>query len=149
MRPSILFFAEGHPKGQPRPRAFSRGGHASVYNPDTADAWKASVSKAWKETVPKEDKHPFTGPVFVAMEFVMKRPKSHFGSGKRSGDLKLTAPRVHVYKPDIDNLAKPVLDVLTNVGAWKDDAQVTTIKVTRRWAEHMSGCTVRISEDLQ
>ena len=57
-----------------------------------------------------------------------KRPKSHF----KKGELRLNAPR-HVLKtPDVDNLAKFVLDSLQkNVLA--DDKYVTTLVVRKRW----------------
>ena len=38
--------APGIPKGQPRPRAFSRNGHARVFDPGTAEGWKSAVAVA-------------------------------------------------------------------------------------------------------
>jgi len=42
IRSTLIFstFARGAPKGQPRPRAFSREGKASVYDPGTAEGLK-------------------------------------------------------------------------------------------------------------
>ena len=37
MTTPISFTVLGDPKGQPRPKAFSRGGHAAVYDPGTAE----------------------------------------------------------------------------------------------------------------
>ena len=56
------------------------------------------------------------------------RPRAHF----KKGQLKPDAPR-HVLKtPDIDNLAKFVLDAIQKKILW-DDKFVTTLVVHKRW----------------
>lgn len=42
---------------------------------------------------------------------------------------------LHDVKPDADNVAKIVLDALGQCGVWVDDAQVTDLRVTKRYAE--------------
>ena len=124
--------AYGTPKGQPRVKAYVRGRHAGVYTPDTANAWKMEV----REAVLREPERPATTkPVIVTLAFFMPRPKSHFRS---NGTLKPSAPVYHIQKPDVDNLAKAVLDVLTDLQVWEDDAQVDNLSVTRSWAG--TGC---------
>jgi len=59
-------------------------------------------------------------PVSVAIEFVIRRPKAN----KRGG--------YSTKKPDIDKLARAVLDGLTGIG-YLDDAQVSTLHVTKRY----------------
>ena len=57
-----------------------------------------------------------------------KRPKNHFKKGK----LRLNAPK-HVLKtPDVDNLAKFVLDAVQK-RILTDDKIVTTLVVHKRW----------------
>lgn len=145
MREPISFFVEGDPKGQPRARACIRGKRAGVYDPGTADAWKMAVAEAWRSKVQPVD--PFQGAVCVALRFRFRRPKSHFGSGKNSRNLKPSAPATHTAKPDCDNLAKAVMDVLTRLGAWADDCQVCQLYVHRGWTEVSPGCEIRISEE--
>ena len=135
------FKVNGQPKPQPRPRAFVRGGRASVYNPDSAKEWKNAVRYAVHGLINK----PISRPVNVCLEFYMPRPKSHYRSGKFSHVLKDSAPRRHVKTPDVDNLAKAVLDALTNANAWVDDAQVVTLLVTKQWDDLTeSGCLISI-----
>jgi len=133
----FAFFAPGIPKGQPRPRAFSRGGKARVYDPGTAEGWKAQVALAAREA--GLDGAMLDGPVSVRVDFFMPRPKR----------LKEGAPLDHTGKPDLDNLAKAVLDCLTQIGAWGDDAQVTELAMTKRYAaagaRSGAGVVVRLS----
>ena len=133
----VEFFATGEPKGQPRPRAFTRHGRARVYDPATAEGWKGQVALA------AEAHRPLT-PIGTAtalwLRFRLPRPQAHFG---RSG-LRSTAPRVHTGKPDADNLAKAVLDALVGIGFLRDDRLVWSLRVTKRYADGPPGCRVRL-----
>lgn len=122
----------GQPKGQPRARAVGRGGHASVYDPDTAEGWKSLIAVAVRDYLPAE---PSREAFEVDMYFFFVRPKSHYGTGRNAGKLKASASRVHCQTPDVDNLAKAVLDVLTQLGLWRDDCQVGSMMVSRHWGE--------------
>jgi Holliday junction resolvase RusA-like endonuclease len=137
---TIRIRAYGTPKGQPRVKAYVRGRHAGVYTPDTANAWKMEV----REAVLREPERPTTtGPVSVELAFWMPRPKGHL---RKDGTLKPSAPEHHAQKPDIDNLAKAVLDVLTDLQVWADDAQVHSLEITRSWADEgwPSGCSIAL-----
>jgi len=121
-------FIAGTPKAQPRPKAFCRGKRAGVYNPTTADAWKQAI----KDAVKGLDLGKC--PVGVILNFEFERPKSHYGSRKGVKYIKESSPEWHTQKPDLDNLAKAVLDAVGDAGAWHDDAQVTYLKVTKEWS---------------
>ncbi len=139
----ILSFATGIPKGQPRVKAFKRGNHAGVYDPGTADNWKRIVAYQVKEDWSGE---AFTGPVAVALNFVMPRPKGHYRTSKHlvEGEaLKHSAPSMHTSRPDADNLAKAVLDALTNLQVWKDDSQVAQLNITKCYGE-IAGCKIEV-----
>ena len=132
------FFVTGDPKGQPRPRAFAFRGKVRVYDPGSAEGWKAQVALAAREA----GLTALNGPVEVRIMFHFARPKSHFN---KSG-LKPSAPvNWHTQKPDADNLAKAVLDALTTLGAWKDDAYVARLDVAKVWAL-TGGAEILISE---
>jgi len=76
------------------------------------------------------------------MRFVMPRPKAHHY--RASWQLKPTAPRYVTSKPDADNLAKAVLDALTDVSAWTDDSLVVSLSVVKTYGSE-TGCDVQIS----
>lgn len=132
----ISFFAAGAPKGQPRPRAFARkfGNKfvARVFDAGTAEGWKSCVAMAAKSHTPDT---LFEGPVNAALAFYFSRPKSHFRTGKNAHLLRDDAPAYHTSKPDADNLAKAVLDAMTQMGGWwRDDQQVAGLTVVKWWA---------------
>ena len=137
---TLSFFAAGIPKGQPRAKACIRGKHAGVYDPGTADDWKAVVRHKIAESW---DKQPFTGPVSVTLRFWFQRPKAHFDS---KGHIKPSAPNCKTSKPDLDNLAKAVMDAATNAGVLRDDAQVVNLTITKRYDDAAPGCDVTIEE---
>jgi Holliday junction resolvase RusA-like endonuclease len=47
-------------------------------------------------------------------------------------------------KPDADNLAKAVLDALTDVSAWTDDSLVVSLSIVKTYGSE-TGCEVQIS----
>lgn len=141
--PLHTFRANGMPKGQPRPRAFSRGGRAAVYDPGTAEGWKGDVARACADI----EGAGIHQPLAVALTFYMPRPKGHY---RANGKLKDSSPVfMCASKPDADNLAKAALDALTNIRAWIDDDQVCELVVRKYWEQphtHSPGCVIRISE---
>ena len=132
-------FVPGDPKGQPRPRAFAFHGKARVYDPGTAEHWKSQIALAFPLAI-----QTYSGPVTVLLHFAFKRPKGHL---RRDGSVKPTAETYHTGKPDCDNAAKAVLDALTTLGAWGDDAQVARLVVGKTYANPpaLSGCAITIS----
>lgn len=123
----IQFFANGIPKGQPRPRAFARKlGEkfvARMYDAGTAEAWKSQVAAVALSHRPRS---PVEGPVILRLEFRFPRPKSLCRRKDPDGEMP------HIAKPDVDNAAKCVMDVLTQLGGfWRDDAQVATLIVSK------------------
>lgn len=120
----VSFSVPGVPIAQPRVKATAIGGHARVYTPKTADAYKAAVAIAFKTAC---GGNPPDGPVLVAIEFVMPRPKGMVWKKREMPSL------WHTKKPDIDNLAKAVIDSLLGL-AWVDDSQVCSVILVKRVA---------------
>lgn len=119
----------GSPKAQPRVRAFARGGKAGVFTPKSADSWRRTVEIALKRHANKS----LEGALQVEMNFYFARPKSHYRTGKFSHMMKDDAPKYHLKKPDLDNLAKLPLDVLTKLKYFSDDSQVVNLLVTKEY----------------
>lgn len=143
-----VFQIHGEPKAQPRPRAFARKMGtkfiARVYNPDVADDWKEKIRIAIFNGMPSSfSDRPSDGAFAVAMHFQFKRPQSHL---TRTGILRTGALFEHLKKPDADNLAKAVLDAISDSQrVWKDDAQVVELAVTKSWTSGESGLLLELN----
>jgi Holliday junction resolvase RusA-like endonuclease len=139
---SLDFFAIGTPKGQPRARAVRQGGFTRMYDPGTANDWKAAV-RAEVKTLTQDAVFPiFTGPTRLDATFIFPRPKSHFRG--KSETLRLDAPVYHIAKPDRDNCDKALMDALTDMQVLKDDCLVCSGTITKLYANAGQAPGVRV-----
>ena len=88
-------------------------------------------------------KAPITGALRVEFEFVLPRPKGHYGTGKHAGQVKSSAPLYPGVKPDITKLIRSTEDAMKGI-AWKDDSQVVTQIGMKRYSES-PGALITIS----
>jgi crossover junction endodeoxyribonuclease RusA len=79
--------------------------------------WRTQVQNAIEEAMSAEMVWPVLGPIAVAVTFTVKKPAS-------APKKRRTYPAT---RPDVDKLARCVLDALTASGCIKDDGQVTTL----------------------
>jgi Holliday junction resolvase RusA-like endonuclease len=131
--------------GKPVPQGSKRVFNGRLVDVKHKDlrAWRDLVGQLAAASTPKF----FTGPVYVALDFYLARPKGHYGSGKNSEMLKPSAPSVPNTKPDIDKLARAVLDALTGA-VIRDDSQVVVLVARKHYAslDHPPGVTVSLEE---
>jgi Holliday junction resolvase RusA-like endonuclease len=119
-------FVEGEPKAQPRPR---KGQYGNFYNPDTVGPWKETIQIFFLT----QRKNMITGPVILTATFFFHKDKGLHGK---------IVP--HIQKPDADNLIKPVMDALTQIGVYTDDSRVFSKKVEKYWTQEKSGMQIMI-----
>lgn len=128
------------PKGAVRP---------TVLIPNTAEYWKSSVAVAAEVF---RDRFPLTGPISLQVQFVFGRPKNHFKIRKSElAGLRDDAPLWHTQTPDADNCVKAIMDALTHIGVWRNDAQVCDLHITKKFCVESAqdqGAWVAISEIL-
>ena len=86
------------------------------------------------------------GPVNMWITFYMKRPKSHYRTGKFSNMLKKDAPLYHITKPDVDNLLKFVMDVCCVL--YKDDCQVHFVNASKVYCDKYTDGDPRTEIDI-
>ena len=117
------FFVRGQPVTQGSMRAFVVKGRPIITsaNKNLKD-WRTLVALQAQTEATMEC--PLDGPISMALEFYMPRPKSlkksvSYPTKARSGD--------------IDKLARAVLDALTSI-FYKDDSQVVDLSVNKYWA---------------
>lgn len=118
----IKLIFEGEPVPQARPRMFTRGNKNLVYDPQTQTKklFKASAQDQMDDWQDKNGTFTMMNYPRVIMVFQMPIPKS-LPVGQRS--LAESGSMKHIKKPDVDNLVKLYLDVLTSV-IWQDDSCV-------------------------
>lgn len=81
---------------------------------------------------PHAPKAPLQGP--LVLEFVAAMPVGKSDSKKLRAD-KLTGWVAPEKKPDLDNLAKQLLDCMTRLQFWTDDVQVVCLRCEKIYAE--------------
>jgi crossover junction endodeoxyribonuclease RusA len=133
--------------GQPVPQGSKSGfvnkktGRVQIVDKDVRlPAWRMKVTAHAIDAIQHHTvalDYPLTGPVGVRIDFVMPRPKGHYGTGKNESALKPSAPKYPASMPDLDKLLRAIFDALTDAQVWKDDGQVVWCQV----AKHYDGPT--------
>lgn len=115
-RTLLDFIVPGNPVGKGRPRVTTRGGYARAYTPNKTKEWekKAASLAHWRSP-------PHEGKVEVIFYAVKTRPRDLCRRKDPSGLIWRDV------KPDIDNVAKCILDALVMAGVLKDDTQVVSL----------------------
>ena len=128
----LSLFIPGDPVAQPRQKFTYRGGRVRGYTPKghRIFKWRKILAAALERVAPEQMPQ---GNVVVTLEFNFARPKAHYGTGRNSDVLKPKAPDAHTQKPDLDNLAKPVMDEMTIAGWLRDDSQVDELSASKYW----------------
>ena len=129
-----MIVVEGKIKGKARPRVFN----GRAITPKDTVTYENWVRCCYKE----QDGRYIEGSVRANITAYYKIPKSY--SKKRVQAIRegLEYPQK---KPDVDNIAKIILDSLNGI-AYKDDAQVTELTVLKRYTEEMERVEIELEE---
>jgi Holliday junction resolvase RusA-like endonuclease len=114
------FTIPGKPFGKQRPRATRQG---RVYTPAETVSFERQVGMIARPHFPA----PISGPVRLTIHATFATPAS-WSQRKAAAHLH----RMHVQRPDLDNIAKAIKDALNRI-AWADDAQVAEMTVSKVW----------------
>lgn len=123
----------GEPKAKARPRMSTKTGRA--FTPNETIAYENWVKTSYIEQCGK--KHE--GQIIATIRAYYKIPKS-VTKGKKEQMLQDKIKPTK--KPDLDNIAKAVLDSLNNI-AYDDDSQVVELRVSKYYSE-----TPRVELDI-
>lgn len=118
-----MIIVEGKIKGKARPRVFN--GHA-VTPKDTVN-YENWVRINYKEQSGKY----LEGAIKAKIIAYYKIPKSYTKAKRLACMRNIILP---TKKPDIDNIAKIILDSLNKI-AFDDDSQIAELSVSKRWTE--------------
>ncbi len=111
--------------GKPAPQGSKRhvGNGVMIESSKKVKPWRQDVREAC--LVDGQPTVHIPGAVTVRLHFVMPRPLA----------TPKTRTPLAIKKPDIDKLARAVLDSLSSAGVWEDDARVIELHATKRIAE--------------
>lgn len=150
--PLVRFFVAGVPVPKGSMRAFRLPSSARIVMTHAnarTKPWQSAVAVAAAEARAAREgltmHGELAGPLIVRLVFNMPRPRSHYGSGKNAATVKKGAPVRPSGKPDIDKLARLVLDACTSV-LWRDDCQVVDLRASKQWAAGQPGVHVEVEE---
>lgn len=126
------FVVVGKVRGQMRPRARVACGHAQIYKDPADRAWESRILAEYRAQCGCS---LHMGEVSVEIVITRALPMS------------VREPDPDTHKPDVDNVAKSVLDALSGT-AFMDDKYVTDLRVTKtmRAAGDVDVMVVRVSD---
>ena len=112
----LSFTVKGTPQPKERPRATMRGTYPVMYTPKNTVQFERYVKEVASKYAPPK---LLSGALYMTLSFYLQRPQSL--SSKVMYDIK---------RPDVDNLAKSIMDALEGV-IYEHDAQVIHLDVTK------------------
>ncbi len=115
----------GKPLGKQRPRVLRTG---IAYTPKETVNYETFVKMLYLEQ--HAGKKLFTGPVYLMISAYYQIPKSASKKRKKAMEEQAIMPTI---RPDIDNIAKIIMDALAGV-AYQDDKQVTSCAVNKLYS---------------
>lgn len=104
----ITFTVTGTPVPQGSLTFYGRG---KPTHRDDLKPWRNKVRAAY---VQQAGSREVTGGARLGCEFVLPRPKAHYGTGANAGRIKPSYEKaLHTVKPDLDKLMRAIGDALT------------------------------------
>lgn len=120
------------------------GGTAARYSPGVYE-WRGLVTAAALRELDDLEHLDLDHALGVRLDYWIRRPGAHYGTGRNAGQLKASAPRHPARAPDLDKLVRAVLDACTDAGVWPDDSRVVHLQATKRYDdEQRAGVEVQI-----
>jgi Holliday junction resolvase RusA-like endonuclease len=107
------------------------GNRPMFYKPEKVKAARQMLIRHLKPFKPPS---PYEGAIELHVVWLFPKGKSH-----KHNEWRIT-------KPDTDNLEKMLKDCMTEVGFWKDDAQVVKEIVEKRWSDDPTGISIEMDK---
>lgn len=128
---TVRFTVPGPPKGKARARTVKgRGGRTFSYTPEGTVLYENLIKTSYLQQ-PNNTIFNDGQPLKVVVQAFYDIPKSYSKKKRKqmlAGEIRPTK------KPDIDNIAKCILDALNKV-AYRDDTQVIELVMKKAYAE--------------
>ena len=137
---SVTFHLNIEPVAKGRPRFSKVGGFMRSYTPKKTSDYEAQVKAIAQQAMTRE---PLETPLAAFLYFRLPIPKSY---PKKRVQACLSGLERPTKKPDLDNLAKSVLDGLNGV-VYLDDSQLVSLHITKVY-DHNPGVDIMVREEL-
>lgn len=130
MATQLVVVVHGTPAPQGSKTRMANG--AMVESSKAVRPWREAVRHATELAV---HSHTWIPPraADVSVVFTLKRPASHFGTGRNVLVRKPNTPTQPTSRPDLDKLIRSTLDALADAGAITDDARVVSIYAVKTY----------------
>jgi len=125
----IKFTIPGEPKGKGRPKFSRQGKFVKTYTPETTVNYENWVKICFQEA--KQEKLADGFQLTATIKCYFGTPKS---ISKKNEELCLNGGLRPTKKPDIDNIAKIILDSLNGL-AYADDKNIVTCNIEKWFGE--------------
>ena len=132
MTKEVYFVIDGEAVGKGRPRFSRRGNYVKAYTPPKTANYEEKVKDAyfteygnikplWGENEPLE----------MVINVYFEIPKS----ASKKKRFKLLTEERPTKKPDVDNIAKAIMDALSKDFLYHDDSQIVSATINKYWSE--------------
>lgn len=124
---NLTFTIPGEPTAQGRPRFSTHGGFVKAYDPEKSRNYKAYVKLLASEAMQRIGLSLTELPLGV--EII-----ADVGISKKFKEQALNGLQLPIKKPDVDNVAKIILDSISGI-VYKDDKQIVKLTVSKKYSD--------------
>jgi Holliday junction resolvase RusA-like endonuclease len=152
---TIRVYGTPAPQGSKRAFAVRKGGVPTgkvaviESSHDRVKAWRqAVIDEAVKvKDWPALDWPALDGPLLVVMTFWLRRPTSHYGTGRNACRIKPGAPQRPARAPDLSKLIRATEDALKDAGIIRDDCIIVSLGASKHYDDQNDpGAEITISQ---
>jgi Holliday junction resolvase RusA-like endonuclease len=143
---TITFFVPGLPQPGGSKTAYRVPGTNRIRVVDACrrnGPWRSDVAMAAHQAM--MGRPPLSSPLEVRLEFLVQRPRGHFGTGHNAGRVRTSAPAHPARRPDLTKLIRAAEDACTGI-VWKDDALICSQVAAKRYTEETPGLRITARE---
>jgi Holliday junction resolvase RusA-like endonuclease len=138
----LHFQIDTTPIAKGRPRYAKRGNFVQTYTPKTTVVYETLIRENAKLAMGSSE--PLETPLNVLLMFGMPIPSS---TPKKLLEGYLNGSIPHIKKPDVDNLAKSVLDAMNGV-VYVDDCKIVRLTIEKKYSK-LPFVSISIRENLE
>lgn len=136
-------FGTPAPQGSKSFKGHSKSGKAIMVESSKKVApWREAVVWAWRNERGNSEWSVITEPVVLKVTFSLRRPASHYRTGRNAHLLRESAPTRPAKYPDLSKLIRSTEDGMTTAGVYADDALIVSLTADKVFAGSPGGLDI-------